>query len=232
MPALSLVVLRSVATLDEMEDKGMNPPPGGAYPPQGGAYPPQGVAYPPQGGAYPPQGMAYPPQGGPYPPQGGVSPPQPGYTGYNPSGFQPGYDPAQPGYNTPPPSYYPQATQQASNTVVVVQSQPKVTTAVFTPVGDYYYTISVVLTFLCFFCGSWWSLCCTIPAIFVASAARDAAARGDLDGARRSGQTALGLNIAAVVFYVVIWALIIGLAAGLRSTCGYYYSGYTYGCYY
>ena len=54
--------------------------------------------------------------------------------------------------------------------------------------------------------------------------AREAAARGDLDGARRSGQMALGLNIAAVMFYVVIWALIIGLAAGIpRPTCYYCY---------
>ena len=62
--------------------------------------------------------------------------------------------------------------------------------------------------------------------------ARDAAARGDLEGARRSGQMALGLNIAAVVFYIIIWALIIGLAAGVGSTtrCYYSYSGY-YICY-
>eukprot|EP00731_Ephydatia_muelleri_P007568 Em0003g1816a len=176
----------------------------------------------------------YPPVGGAYP---GAYPPQPGYTGYSAPqpGYvpaQPGYAPAQPGYNAPPPSYYPQANQQQTgNTVVVVQRQPTVTTAVLTPVGDYYYTASIVLSFICFFCGSWWSLCCTIPAIFVASSARDAAARGDLDGARRSGQTALGLNIAAVVFYIIIWAVIIGLAAGLQSATRCYYSNGYYACY-
>eukprot|EP00731_Ephydatia_muelleri_P007514 Em0003g1762a len=193
------------------------PTQGGVYPPQGGVYPPQGGVYPPQGGVYPPQGGVYPPQGGVYPPQGGVYPPQGG------------------AYPNPPP-YYPQATlqQQTGSTVVFVQPQPTVTTAVFTPVGDYYYTTSIVLSFICFFCGTWWSLCCTIPAIFVASSARDAAARGDLEGARRSGQTALGLNIAAVVFYVIIWAVIIGLAAGLQSTAAttcYYHSYGRYTCY-
>ena len=115
------------------------------------------------------------------------------------------------------------------------------TTTVFRPVGDYYYTASIVLSFLCFFCGSWWALCCTIPAIFVASSvsgSRDLHVTfmsltcvictycrpgrqrpgGDLEGARRSGQMALYLNIAGVVSFVVLWILIIGLAAGLSSS--------------
>ncbi|KAL5503598.1 hypothetical protein EMCRGX_G010571 [Ephydatia muelleri] len=147
------------------------------------------------------------------PPSGDYPPSQSGYAGYT------------------PPSYYPQSatSQQTGNTVVVVQPQPTVTTAVFTPVGDYNYTASIVLSFICFFCGSWWSLCCTIPAIFVASSARDAAARGDLEGARSSGRMACGLNIAAVVFYVIIWAVIIGVAVGVRSTTNcYYLNGHTY----
>ncbi|KAL5503530.1 hypothetical protein EMCRGX_G010494 [Ephydatia muelleri] len=114
----------------------------------GAAYVPQGLAYLPQGPAYLPQGPAYLPQG---PPQGGVYPSQGGAYPY-------------------PPPYYPQATpQQQTDSTVFVQPQPIVSTAVFTPVGDYYYTASIIFSFICFFCGSWWSLCCTIPAIFVAS---------------------------------------------------------------
>ncbi|KAL5503536.1 hypothetical protein EMCRGX_G010501 [Ephydatia muelleri] len=200
---------------------------------QGAAYLPQG---PTQGGVYPPQGGVYPPQGGVYPPQGGVYPPR-GRPTPGRSLPTPGRSLPTTGRCLPQPSSI-LSTRWAlittGSTVVFVQPQPTVTTAVFTPVGDYYYTTSIVLSFICFFCGTWWSLCCTIPAIFVASSARDAAARGDLEGARRSGQTALGLNIAAVVFYVIIWAVIIGLAAGLQSTAAttcYYNSYGRYTCY-
>ncbi|KAL5503579.1 hypothetical protein EMCRGX_G010551 [Ephydatia muelleri] len=138
--------------------------------------------------------------------------------------------PAQPMHPSPPS--YPQATsQQESNTVVVVQRQPTVTTTVITPVGDYYYTASIVLTFICLFCGSWWSLCCTIPAIFMASSARDAAARGDLARASHYGQTALGLNICAVFFYIVAVAVFIGVfVSSQRLVCSNTYYTYRYSC--
>eukprot|EP00731_Ephydatia_muelleri_P007347 Em0003g1595a len=168
------------------------PPQGGAYLPQGGAYPPQGGAYLSQGGAYPQQGGAYPPQGGAYltqggayspqqggaypsqqggvypPQQGGVYPPQQGgvYPPQQGGAYPPQQGGVQPGFNGSPP-YYPQAIPQQQTNVVIVQ--PKSTAPVYTPVGDYGYTISIVLTVICFLCGSWWSLCCTIPAIFVAS---------------------------------------------------------------
>ena len=47
--------------------------------------------------------------------------------------------------------------------------------------------------------------------------ARIAAARGDITGARRSGKKALGLNIAAVLLYVVlvIFVVIAGLVLRL-----------------
>ncbi|KAL5503408.1 hypothetical protein EMCRGX_G010352 [Ephydatia muelleri] len=195
---------------------GAYPPQGGAYAPQGGAYPsqgdsymPQGNSYPPQGdanpqqgGAYAPQGGAYPPQGGAYPSQGGAYPPQ--------GGAYPEYPPqlggVRPGFNGSPPPYYPQATPQQQTNVVIVQ--PKSTAPVRTKVGDYGYILSIVFTIICLFGGSWLSLCCTIPAIFVASSARDAASRGDLEDAKRSGRTAYGLNGAAVVAFVITWVAV------------------------
>ena len=51
----------------------------------------------------------------------------------------------------------------------VVQPKRTVTTTVNTSVGDYGYTSSMVLSIICFLCGSWWALCCTIPALFAAS---------------------------------------------------------------
>ena len=46
---------------------------------------------------------------------------------------------------------------QTGNTMIV-QPQPTVTTAVFTLVGDHYYTTSIVLSLICLFCGSGWKI--------------------------------------------------------------------------
>ena len=52
----------------------------------------------------------------------------------------------------------------------MVTTQPTPVTTVVRPTGDYYMTLSVVLTVICIFCGTWYSLFCTIPAIVMASA--------------------------------------------------------------
>ncbi|KAL5486834.1 hypothetical protein EMCRGX_G019369 [Ephydatia muelleri] len=203
---------------------GAYPPQEGSYPPQGGAYPPQGGAYPPQGGAYPPQGWAYPPQGGAYPLQGGAYPPpspQPGYVGYIPP--QPGYSPAQ-----PPPAYYPQAgAQQQQVTSTIATVQPKATTTVnisyIRTLVDSTYNISIALTLLCFFCGSWFVLCCTVPAMFAASSAKEALIRRDFKAAKRSGLKALVLIIAALVFYVISLIVIIVVSMNVQSQYLYNY---------
>ena len=59
--------------------------------------------------------------------------------------------------------------------VMVVGAQPTVTPAVVTvaSTGDYYLTLSIVMTILCGFCFSWWALLCTIPAIIVSSNVRN-----------------------------------------------------------
>ena len=145
---------------------------------------------------------------------------------------------------------------QSSN-VVVVSSQPTpvVATTVIRPAGDYYLTLSIVLTVICLFCGTWYSLFCTIPAIImatsvsnheyfvysfgIASQARDAAARGDLEGAQSKGRIALILNIVACVWWVVALIIIVAAIAGsaanassnsycYRSSYGYYYYYYCY----
>ncbi|KAL5503404.1 hypothetical protein EMCRGX_G010348 [Ephydatia muelleri] len=99
------------------------------------------------------------------------------------------------------------ATPQQQTNVVIVQ--PRSTAPVHTKVGDYGYTLSIVLTVICFLCGSWCSLCLSIPAIFVASSARDAAARGDLLGAKRKGHIANSLNAGAVIAFVLLWVMIV-----------------------
>eukprot|EP00731_Ephydatia_muelleri_P007496 Em0003g1744a len=159
-----------------------------------GHYPQQDGAYPPQGGAKPSQGGAYPQQGGAKPPQGGANPQHP--------------------VGHPPPPYYPQAISQTGNTVVVMQPRRtvSVTSTVDAPVDDYGYTVSIVLCFICLFCGSWCSLCCIVPAIYFASSAKSAASRGHLESARHSGRIANGLNTASVVSYVIIFAVSIGLS--------------------
>ena len=53
---------------------------------------------------------------------------------------------------------------------MVVTNQPTVpVTTVVRPAGDYYLTLSIVLTVICLFCGTWYSLFCTIPAIVIAT---------------------------------------------------------------
>ena len=65
---------------------------------------------------------------------------------------------------------------QASTNVVVVNAQPTVatTTVVHTSTGDYFLTLSIVMTVLCCICGGWWNLLCTISAVAIASAVRRA----------------------------------------------------------
>ncbi|KAL5503412.1 hypothetical protein EMCRGX_G010360 [Ephydatia muelleri] len=138
------------------------------------------------------------------------------------------YHAAHPSAPPPPPSYteYPappysqeapfqsEHLQQQPSHVHLVIEQPRSAAAVYPSVssaGDCGFVTSIVLSFICFFCGTWCSLCCTIPAIFVASSAKEAAARGDYVAARRNERTALALNIAAVVFYILFLALVIGL---------------------
>ncbi|KAL5503456.1 hypothetical protein EMCRGX_G010410 [Ephydatia muelleri] len=174
--------------------KGTYPPHGGANPTQGGVYYPLGGANPPQGGAYPLQGRAYPP----HPPQPGYIPPQPGYS------------PAQ-----PPPAYYPQAGAQQQVTSTIETVQPKATTKVnissIRTLVDSSYNISIALTLVCFFCGSWFVLCCTVPAMFEASSAKEALEKGEFKKAKRSGLKALVLIIASLVFYVISLIVIIVL---------------------
>ena len=55
--------------------------------------------------------------------------------------------------------------------MVVVQSQPApvvARTVIRRLSSDHYLTLSIVLTFLCLFLGTWYSLFCTIPAIIIA----------------------------------------------------------------
>ena len=193
-------------------------------------YPPQ--EYPPQQPGYLPPQQGYPPQQTFYPPQ------QQGYpdTGYPVDGYKGGVP--------PPPPYYGQqqqpVQQQSSSNVVVVQQQP---TAVYTQTavhasGDNFLTLSIVLTILCFLCGTWYSLLCTIPAIFLASAARDAERSGDLVGARQKRNAALICNIIACVWWVVAFLIIVIPIAVIANSNNYYYDSYYdsyssyYSCYY
>ena len=152
------------------------PPPGylpPGYPPQGCSsqgYPSQG--YPPQG--YPPQ--AYPPPySGPdfYPPL--VQPPPPQYfqtaasqqvgSKFN-SISSPSLCSTNGGFSSNP---HPISFSQTSTNVVVVQAPTAVSTTVTrVNVGDYYLTMSIVVTVICFMCFGLPSLLCTIPAIVVA----------------------------------------------------------------
>ena len=133
----------------------------------------------------------------------------------SPYGQPPGYPPPQAGYQpqpqAPPPPYVGgyQTVPKQQNTVVVTQ-QP--TAVIYTRQygsGDHYLLLSIIMSILCFVCGSWWALLCTIPAIFYAINAQQAEARGNIISMEKNRCTALFLNIIGVVVGVIIWIIIV-----------------------
>ena len=93
--------------------------------------------------------------------------------------------------------------------------------------GDHYLILSIIMSFVCFFFGTWWALVCTIPAIFMAInvshytsvtsmsdkciilQAQEAERRGDTVTMERNRRSALRLNIGAIIVGVVSWILLI-----------------------
>ena len=93
--------------------------------------------------------------------------------------------------------------------------------------GDHYLILSIIMSFVCFFFGTWWALVCTIPAIFMAInvshytsvtsmsdkciilQAQEAEGRGDTITMERNRRSALYLNIGAVMTGVATWILLI-----------------------
>ena len=95
--------------------------------------------------------------------------------------------------------------------VMVVQQQPTpvpISTAVQTSSGDNYLTLSVLMTFLVLIIGGWPSLLCTISALLISYSAKDEEKRGNIAAARTKANMSLGLNIAAVLFVVVMWSVV------------------------
>ncbi|XP_019852104.1 PREDICTED: uncharacterized protein LOC109582005 [Amphimedon queenslandica] len=76
--------------------------------------------------------------------------------------------------------------------------------------SDYYLNFAVILTVLCFFCGTFLVLLCTIPAMVFASQAKDEELRGDMEAAQRSRCLSLAFSGGAIVFGcgVVIFVLL------------------------
>lgn len=125
----------------------------------------------------------------------------------------------------PPPSYYYSSQQGAPTTIVVVNQQPTDSTLLLEEEAahaDYYMTMSVVMAVLCCIFGGWPSLVLSLIAICVSQQAQDAAAVGDMEGARKRAKASLILNVISIIVYVitlVIYAVI--LAVVLTSTVGH-----------
>ncbi|XP_019850399.1 PREDICTED: uncharacterized protein LOC109581065 [Amphimedon queenslandica] len=116
-------------------------------------------------------------------------------------------DKPQDGYGYTPIS---EPQKQTSNSAIVVSSQPTPTIAtnIRRDVGDHYLALSIVLTVLCFICGPWVALFCTASAIAFSIQARDAEARGDIEGAQRNSRLSLGCNIGGVVTGLIAIAML------------------------
>eukprot|EP00731_Ephydatia_muelleri_P019850 Em0012g675a len=126
------------------------------------------------------------------------------------------YYPAPPAYNRPaPPAYISEPTQPGNVPIAVVISQPPsyVVHADRYTHGDHYFMLSIILSIICFCCGSWLSLLCTIPAIVFAAAAQDAEIRGDSDAERKNSVCAITLNIIAIFSFMILWFILIAVMA-------------------
>lgn len=60
---------------------------------------------------------------------------------------------------------------------VVIKTQPPVSIVkpgmAAHPLNDHFLTLSIVLSVICFMCGTWYSLFCTVPAIIIATSVRE-----------------------------------------------------------
>ncbi|KAL5479894.1 hypothetical protein EMCRGX_G023494 [Ephydatia muelleri] len=150
------------------------------------------------------------------------NPPPPYYGGYpypNQGYFQ---DPTKMAYATLPMQPYPTSSMppqlyggsyiiSPQQPVMMIQQQPTsvpISTAVRTSSGDNYLTLSAVMTCLVLIIGGWPSLLCTISALLMSYNAKDEEKRGNIAAARTKANISLGLNIAAVVFVVVMWSVV------------------------
>ncbi|KAL5506121.1 hypothetical protein EMCRGX_G007694 [Ephydatia muelleri] len=156
--------------------------------------------------------------------------------GYQQGGY-PGYQPGPPAYSAAP--YYGAAQQQSTATVVVCQPTASHTTTVYRSSGDHFLTLSIVMTFICIFCGGLLPAVLTVAAIFVALSvmvtrgrggrnehlpavltvaaisvalsAKGDDLRGDEECARRKGRIALVLNILSIVLTIVCYVVLISV---------------------
>eukprot|EP00731_Ephydatia_muelleri_P025147 Em0017g230a len=150
------------------------------------------------------------------------NPPPPYYGGYplpNQVYFQ---DPTKMAYATlpmqpyltssmPPQLYGGNYIIPPQQPAMMIQQQPTsvpINTAVRTSSGDNYLTLSAVMTCLVLIIGGWPSLLCTISALLMSYNAKDEEKRGNIAAARTKANISLGLNIAAVVFIIVMWSVV------------------------
>ncbi|KAL5502860.1 hypothetical protein EMCRGX_G009702 [Ephydatia muelleri] len=171
-----------------------------AYPGQPPAYSQQNQgAYPPQPPGYVAEQQPYPAQ--PYPAQLQGYPQPAGYPATDFKQYPPDYNYPQPGVSQYPPT----AQQQASRSVLVVHEQPTISTQAvsYGRTGDYFLTLSVIMTAVCCIFGGWWNLVLTIPAVVLAGSARSDASHGRTTSALLKSRIALGLNVLAVILYIV-----------------------------
>ena len=126
-------------------------------------------------------------------------------------------------------SLQPMAIQQLQQPIGTVSS----TTGVNQSSGDNYKTLSVVMTILVLILGGWPSVMCTMAALMISYnvivdpnvpliihiihmqtispfllQARDEERHGNIAAARTKANISLGLNIAAVVFTMVVWSVV------------------------
>lgn len=137
-------------------------------------------------------------------------------------------------YITPSQShtYFYPGHQQVANPVVV-QQQPTVVSmsnAIVQPSpGDNYYTLSIIMTILVILLGGWLSIVCTAMAALISYNAKEEERRGNIAAAQSKANISLGLNIAAILFTIVMWSAVaipVAVTVSASNTASPCYAGY------
>lgn len=148
----------------------------------------------------------------------------------SPPPYNPQHDPA--GKGLPAYSYQAIPYGAPNNHAVIVTTQPTAAPVVYHSYGtnDHFLILSIVMTFLCFICGTWCALFCTVPAIIFAINAQDAALHGDMIGMARNRRIAAILNLIGLITFMIVMVIlvitVVSVNVSIASSCYSYYDNY------
>lgn len=94
---------------------------------------------------------------------------------------------------------------------VVVQNQPRAVATANSSGGDAqsFFGVSVAFLILSILCCAWPLLICTVPALILSNMSRDNNTQGNFEAAKSYGRLACGLNVLALIVFIIAVILVI-----------------------